>query len=64
MTRVINGTLVGEVERRLKENGLTYQAHTSEHHKNRQGQLDVVPYLMDESTFKLFARACLSVCDS
>ncbi len=45
-----------EVERRLKENGLTYQAHTSEHHQNRQGQLDVVPYLMDESTFEHLAR--------
>ena len=40
-----------EVERRLKENGLTYQAHTSKHHQNRQGQLDVVPYLMDEVVF-------------
>lgn len=45
-----------EVERRLKENGLTYQAHTSKHHQNRQGQLDVVPYLMDESTFEHLAR--------
>ena len=45
-----------EVERRLKENGLTYQAHTSKHHQNRQGQLDVVPYLMDESTFGHLAR--------
>ena len=33
-----------EVERRLKENGLTYQAHTSKHRQNRRGQLDVVPY--------------------
>mgnify|MGYP001221235840 FL=1 len=45
-----------EVERRLKENGLTYQAHTSKHHQNRQGQLDVVPYLMNESTFEHLAR--------
>ena len=45
-----------EVERRLKENGLTYQAHTSKHHQNRKGQLDVVPYLMNESTFEQLAR--------
>ena len=45
-----------EVERRLKENGLTYQAHTSKHHQDRQGQLDVVPYLMNESTFEYLAR--------
>jgi uncharacterized circularly permuted ATP-grasp superfamily protein len=35
---------------------LTYQAHTSKHHQNRQGQLDVVPYLMNESTFEHLAR--------
>ena len=45
-----------EVERRLKENGLTYQAHTSKHHENRQGQLDVVPYLLDETTFQGLAQ--------
>ncbi len=45
-----------EVERRLKENGLTYQAHTSKHLQNRQGQLDVVPYLMDEAVFDHLAR--------
>lgn len=45
-----------EVERRLKENGLTYQAHTSKHHKHRQGQLDVVPYLLDEGSFEVLAR--------
>ncbi len=45
-----------EVERRLKENGLTYQAHTSKHHKHRQGQLDVVPYLLDEASFETLAR--------
>ncbi|MDB4021039.1 circularly permuted type 2 ATP-grasp protein [Litorivicinus sp.] len=44
-----------EVERRLKENGLTYQAHTSRDYESRQGQLDVVPYLMDESTYELLA---------
>ena len=45
-----------EVERRLKENGLTYQAHTSKHHENRQGQLDVVPYLLDEPSFQTLAQ--------
>lgn len=45
-----------EVERRLKENGLTYQAHTSKHHKHRQGQLDVIPYLLDEQSFSQLAR--------
>ena len=40
-----------EIERRLKENGLTYQAHTSPNDQNRHGQMDVVPYLMDESSF-------------
>ena len=45
-----------EVERRLKENGLTYQAHTSKHNQNRQGQLDVVPYLMNEVVFDHLAQ--------
>ena len=40
-----------EVERRLKENGMTYQAHTQSQKALRQGRLDVVPYLMDEGTF-------------
>ena len=40
-----------EVERRLKENGMTYQAHTQSQQALRQGRLDVVPYLMDEGTF-------------
>ena len=51
-----------EVERRLKENGLTYQAHTSKHHQNRKGQLDVVPYLMNESTFEQLARGLSRGC--